>query len=138
MLKGRLSPLITWIVQWADGAWDISWASDGRAPGDFSDETLTHATARASAEVAAMYFGRVEASDAELQFAIYPWGGDGGRIILDITPGARGYVARALQGSDISVRAESLEGLVERAEQSVGDTSGVMLRWIRSVSTILS
>jgi hypothetical protein len=138
MFKGRLSPLITCIVQWADGAWDISWVADGRAPGEFSDETLTRATARASAEVAAMYSGRVESSAAELQFAIYPWGGDGGRIILDITPDAEGYVARALQGSDISVRAETLEGLVERAEQSLGDTSGVMLRWIRSVSTIPS
>ena len=65
MFKGRLSSLITCIVQWADGAWDISWVADGRAPGDFSDETLAHATTRASAEVAAMYSGRVEASDAE-------------------------------------------------------------------------
>lgn len=136
MFKGRLSSLVTCIVQWADGAWDISWVVDGRAPGAFSDDTLTNATARASAEVAQMYSGRIEASDAELQFAIYPWGGDGGRIILDISAEAQGYVAHALQGSDVSVHAESLEGVVERAEQALGDTSGVMLRWIRIVSTI--
>lgn len=83
-----------------------------------------------------MYSGGVEASDAELQFAIYPWGGDGGRIILDITTDADGYIARALQGSDSTVRAASLEDLVERAEQALGDTTGVMFRWIQRVSTI--
>jgi hypothetical protein len=136
MFEGRLSPLVTCIIQRTDDSWGISWVGDGRVPGEFFEETLTRATVRASAEVAAMYAGRVEASDAELQFAIYPWGGDGGRIILDITSDAEGYVARAIQGSDVSVWADNLEGVVERAEQSLGDTGNVMLRWIRRVSTI--
>ena len=138
IFQGRLPSLITCIVQWADGVWDVSWVPYRGSPAEFSDETLTHATATASAEVAAMYSGREEASGAELQFAIYPWVGRGMRIILDITSDADGYAAKGLLGVDINVRAASLEALVERAEQSLGDTSDVMFRWIRQVSTIPS
>ena len=92
-----LSDLVTAIVTRQGGGWELVWAADGRAPRDFSDYSLTAVTTRASADVAHLYAGKSEAAAAELQFAIYPWEGDSGAVILDITGGAGGFTARDIQ-----------------------------------------
>ena len=134
--KRGLADLITCIVQKTGDSWEVSWVSEGRAPAGYYSETLTAATDQAAAEVAELYTGRIEATNAELMFAIYPWGGDGGKAILDISQDADGFVARDIQGSAPATHGGSLEALVEDAERSLPDTAGAMFRWIRKVTTI--
>ncbi len=114
-------------------SWDVSWASDGRVPEDFKDHSLTTATDRAAAHVAAMYLGKPQAADAELQFAIYPWEGNPGKVILDITIDANSLLARDIQGTDITFQGASLEELVQKGETMVPNPSAAMFRWIRRV-----
>ena len=113
-LSGRLSNLVTCVVEGEGESWSVSWASDGRVPRDFNDHSLTAATDRAAAQVSAMCSGKPQAADAELQFAIYPWEGNPGKVILDITATANGLVARDIQGTEIAVEGASLEELVQQ------------------------
>lgn len=134
--KRGLAQLITCIVQKTGDSWEVSWVSDGRTPADYYSETLTAATEQAAAEVAELYAGKLEAVDAELMFAIYPWGGDGGKAIIDITPEPEGFIARDIQGTGPEIRGRNLEALVEEAERSLADTTDAMFRWIRKVSML--
>jgi hypothetical protein len=134
--SGRLSRLVTCVVELEDESWNVSWASDGRVPGDFGEKSLTAATDRAAAQVAEMYSGKPQAANAELQFAIYPWDGNPGNVILDITTDSDGLVARDIQGTEITVHGVSLEELVQKAETMVPDPKEAMLRWIRRVSDL--
>jgi hypothetical protein len=83
-----------------------------------------------------MYSGKPQAADAELQFAIYPWEGNPGKVILDITATANGLVARDIQGTEITVEGASLEELVQRGETMVPIPKEAMFRWIRRVSEL--
>lgn len=134
--SGRLSDLVTCVVEREGESWNVSWASDGRVPVDFSDHTLTAAADRAAAQVARMYSGKPQAARAELQFAIYPWEGNPGKVILDITTDANGLIARDIQGTEIAVQGTSLEMLIQKAETMVPDPKEAMLRWIRRVSDL--
>lgn len=138
LLKGRLGSLVTCIVQRSGDAWEVLWVSDGgRVPADFNEESLTSAVERAAAQIAQMYAGHIEAVDAELQFAIYPWGD--GSVVLEIDSDADGFSAHAeAPGDTMTVRGETLEELVEHAAHSLPDPSVAMLHWVRKVSTIRS
>jgi hypothetical protein len=133
---GRLPDLVTCVVEREGDAWDVVWASEGRTPDNFKDHSLTSAADRAAASVAAMYSGESQTSGAELQFAIYPWKGNPGKVILDITPDAKGLVARDIQGTEITIQGTSLEELVQRAETMVPNPNDAMFRWIRRVSEL--
>lgn len=134
--RGRLPDLVTCVVEREGEAWEAVWASDGRLPENFKDHSLTAVADRAAASVAAMYSGESEAASAELQFAIYPWKGNPGKMILDITREAEGLVARDIQGTEITIQGVSLEDLVQKAETMVPNPSDAMFRWIRRVSEL--
>ena len=131
--SGRLPNLVTCVVEREGDDWDVVWASDGRVPANFKGHSLTAVADRAVATVTAMYSGESQAANAELQFAIYPWKGSPGKVILDITADANGLVARDIQGTEITIRGASLEELVQKAETMVPNPSEAMFRWIRRV-----
>jgi hypothetical protein len=134
---GRLANLVTGVVERKGDSWEISWASDGRVPeAAFTDHSLTAVTDRASARVAEMYSGKPQAADAELQFAIYPWEGNPGKVILDIATDANGLVARDIQGTEITIQGASLEELVQKGETMVPNPREAMFRWIRRVNEL--
>ncbi len=132
----RLSRLVTCIVQREGGAWLATWASDGRVPADFSDESLTAAAGRATAEIATLYADQPPADQAELQLAIYPWPDTTARVILDIDQDSDGFAARDIEGSGVLVRAESLEALVREAELTLTNPRDAMFRWVRRITTL--
>jgi hypothetical protein len=129
----RLATLVTCIVQREGSRWDVTWASDGKSPSDFKDDTLSGALDKASLQIATLYANKPQAAEAELQFAIYAWEGNPGDTILDITSDAGELVAADIQGSGITFRAATPEALVESGERYVPDTSKAMFRWIRRV-----
>lgn len=133
---GRLANLVTCVAERNRGSWDISWASDGRVPEAYTDHSLTAAADRASGCVAEMYSGKPQAADAELQFAIYPWEGNPGKVILDIATEANGLVARDIQGTEITIQGASLEELVQKGETVLPNPREAMFRWIRRVSEL--
>lgn len=132
----RISPLVTCIVQREGDTWQATWAGDGRVPADFSDESLTAATERATAEIATLYADQPQAAQAELQFAIYPWRDTTAKVIMDIDSEPDGFMACDIEGSGVLVRGESLEALVREAEQTLPNPHDGMFRWVRPVSTL--
>jgi hypothetical protein len=132
----RLSRLVTCIVQRKGESWQATWAADGRVPADFSDDSLTAAAERATAEIGAIYADQSQAAQAELQLAIYPWANTTARVILDIDPDSDGFTARDIEGSGVLVRGESLEGLVSEAEKTLPNLQDAMFRWVRPVSAL--
>jgi hypothetical protein len=136
VFSGRLADLVTCVVERDGEVWEVAWASDGRVPETFRNHSLTALTKQAAASVAAMYSGEPQAASAELQFAIYPWKGNPGKVILDITTDADGLVARDIQGTEITIRGESLEDLVQKGETMVPNPNEAMFRWIRRVSEL--
>jgi hypothetical protein len=132
-----LANLITAMVAPRRSGWEVSWASDGKTPREFSEQSLTGLVERAAQETAALYANQRQAAGAELQFAIYPWEGGGDiDVILDVSGGPGNYVARDIQGSGITFTAESLEELVSAAERYVPDRNRAMFRWERKVSEL--
>jgi hypothetical protein len=131
-----LADLITCVVERDDDFWEVAWASDGRVPETFKDRSLTALTDRAAVCVAALYSGEPQAASAELQFAIYPWKGNPGKVILDMTTDGDSLVARDIQGTEITFHGESLEDLVQQGETMVPNPSEAMFRWIRRVSEL--
>jgi hypothetical protein len=105
-------------------------------PPEFKGRSLTAVTDRAAAQVTAMYSGKPQGADAELQFAIYPWEGNPGNVILDITTSTNGLVARDIQGTEIAVEGASLEELVQKGETMLPNPKEAMFRWIRRVSEL--
>lgn len=132
----KLSDLVTCIVEPDGSRWTLTWVSDGKTPRDSSAESVAAAIESGSSEITALYASHTEALKAELQFAIYPWKGNAGEVILDITKDGAELVATDIQGSGITFRAPSVDGLIEGAERYVPDTSKAMLRWIRRVSEL--
>jgi hypothetical protein len=132
----RLAELVTCVVGRDGQRWDVSWASDGKTPADFTEVSLSAALDKACAQVASLYANKPQAAKAELQFAIYPWPGNPGDVILDITTEAVEWVATDIQGSGITFRSTSPDALVEDGERYLPDTSKAMLRWIRRVSDV--
>jgi hypothetical protein len=132
----KVTNLVTGIAEREQGVWRITWASDGATPPEFSGDNLTSVTERAAAAVASMYVDSPEASEAELQFAIYPWIGKPGKVILDIQRSADGFAAEDIQGSGVTVHGSSLEELVQEAERRLPNTQEAMFRWIRLVSQL--
>ncbi len=132
----KLSDLVTCIVQRSGSRWDVDWASDGKTPRNSVAASLTAALDEAASQVASLYANHAEALGAELQFAIYPWKGNAGDVILDISRDGSELVATDIQGSGITFRATSFDGVVEGAERYLPDTSKAMLRWIRRVSDL--
>jgi len=129
----RLSELVTVVVEPAGHGWQVRWISDGLTPPDFKVESLAGAIARADYDIAVLYTGHPEAAVAELQYAVYPWGGrHAGDVILDVRLDVSGLVAREKAGPDIA-RGVDIDGLVASAAEALPDTTGVMLRWIRQV-----
>lgn len=135
LLRGRLSDLVTCIVQSEGESWTATWASDGRTPPDVTESGLTALTDRAAVEVAGLYENEPQALTAELQFAIYPWPGGDASVILDIKPGPNGFHAADIQGSGLSATGPSLEALVQDAGV-LPDPRRVMFRWIRPIREI--
>jgi hypothetical protein len=136
--RGSLPSLVTCIVEREGEDWEVSWASDGRVPEDFKDHSLTAAADRAAVGLAAIYAGEPQAASAELQFAIYPWKGNPVKVILDITADPNGFVARDIQGTEITIQGASLEELVQKAETVVPNPNEAMLRWIRRVADLVT
>jgi len=132
----KLSSLVTCIVERDRSRWSLIWASDGKTPRDFSAESLTKALDEASSQTAALYANHIESVAAELQFAIYPWEGRPGDVILDITKQGGEIKASDIQGSGITFTAPTFEGLIEGAERYVPDTTKAMFRWIRRVGDL--
>jgi hypothetical protein len=132
-----LAKLVTAILAPGGSGWDVSWASDGKTPRDFSEPSLSGSVERASKEVLALYANHREAAEAELQFAIYPWEGGGEiDVILDISGSPGKYEAKDIQGTGIAFSAESLEALVVDGQRYVPDAGKAMFRWDRRVSEL--
>jgi hypothetical protein len=129
-----LSDLVTCIVQRGRKGWDLVYASEGKTPKDFSDASLEQVIDRASADVASLYAGKTEAASAELQFAIYPWRGDAGNVILDVTEEPVGLKLRNIQGTGVEFQSPSIEAAIADVERYLPSTDGAMLRWIRAVA----
>ena len=110
--------------------------ADGKLPKDFSGDSLTHSTVRAAAEIASLYSGQSRMAAAELHFAIYPWSGQAGSVIMDIDSDSDGYIARDIQGTATAVRGKSLEDPVSGAERVLADPTEAMFGWIRKISTL--
>lgn len=72
--------------------------------------------------------------DAELQFAIYPWEGDPGQAILDLSEDADGFTARDIQGTDITFHSDSIDAVVADAERYLPSAGDAMIRWIRPLA----
>jgi hypothetical protein len=134
--SGRLPNLVTCVVDRDGEAWEVAWASEGRVPDNYKDHSLTAIAERAAAHVADMYSGDPQAASAELQFAIYPWKGNPGKVILDVSRDAEGFLARDIQGTEIAIQGASLEDLVQKAETMLPNPSDAMFRWIRRVSEL--
>ena len=132
----KLSALVTCIVQRDGNTWQATWASDGRVPADFSENSLTAATERATVEIATLYANQPQAARAELQLAIYPWSNTTAKVILDITSDSDGLAASDIEGSGVLLRGDSLETLVGEAEQTLLNPHDAMFRWLRPVSTL--
>lgn len=129
-----LSDLVTCIVERKGAGWSLMYASDGKTPKDFSASSLSEAVERASSEVAAMYEGHKELAAAELQFAIYPWRGDRGKVILDISQDADGLTVRDIQGTGITFHSDSIDAVIADAEKYLPNTGDAMIRWIRPIA----
>lgn len=106
-------------------------------PQDSGGDDLATTIDRATADVAAMYVDRAKASEAELQFAIYPWAGEPGSVILDIRAGAEGYTAHDIVDSGTIVQGDSLDALVRDAERVLTDPGVAMFRWIRPMLSVV-
>lgn len=135
-LGRRTSTLVTCIVQRDGDVWQATWASDGRVPADFSGDSLTGVTVRATAETATLYANQPQAARAELQLAIYPWTDTTAKVILDIDTDPDGFAARDIEGSGSFVRGESLEALVREVERTIPNPHDAMFRWVRPVSAL--
>lgn len=132
----RLSALVTCIVQREGDSWQATWASDRRVPADFSDDSLTAAVERATAEIATLYANQPFEAQAELQLAIYPWAETTAHVILDINTDSDGFAARDIEGSGVLVRGESLEALVREGEQTLPNPHDAMFRWVRPINAL--
>ncbi len=91
---------------------------------------------KATSQVISLYAGKSQAAETELQFAIYPWKGSPGEVMLEITSDAGELVTRDSQGTGFTFRAKSPEALVEAAERYVPDTSKAMFGWVRRISQL--
>jgi hypothetical protein len=129
-----LSQLLTCIVERHASSWEVTWAADGKMPADFSERTLSAAIERATSQAAEMYAGRPEGADAELQFAIYPWPSNAGKLILDITADGDGLTTRDIQGTGITFHSDSIDAVVADAERFVPNPTEAMLRWIHPIA----
>lgn len=119
-----------------NGGWSVSWAGDGVWPAQVQAASLTEAVDQAAAAAAGLYAEYPPVPDAELQFAIFPWGYQGGPM-FDVTGDAGALTARDIQGSDRSVSGGSLEDLVEAVRQLPGGPDDdSMFRWVRTLSLI--
>jgi len=128
-LTGRGPALITCVVQRRDGAWSVSWRPAAGAPGAFVAESLTAAIERATTDLAGG--GQPGRREARLQLAIYPWTPTTAERIFDVEPDVEGFLAVDALGSGIFLRAASLDGLVQEAEQVLPDTGQAIFRWVR-------
>ena len=131
-----LGQLITCIVEREGTSWSVVWTSDGKVPRDFNDPSLGDAIDKASSQVAALYAGKPDAATAELQFAIYPWQGTSGKVILDVTREGSVLSVRDLQGTGIEFRTDSIQDAVQDAEKYLPNPNDAMLRWIRRVAEL--
>ena len=116
-----------------NGGWSVSWVGDGVSPNEVRAWTLTQVVDDATAAVVDIYARFPPIETAELQFAIYPWNYDGGPI-FEITKRGSEFTAHDTMGSDRTIRAASLEGLVEAIAPDADDNT--MLQWIRAVSQL--
>ncbi len=114
-----------------EGGWSVSWVGDGVWPKDVRAWTLTQAVDDAVTAVTDLYASFPPVNEAELQFAIYPWNYNGGPI-FEITKQGSEFAAHDTMGSNRTVRAASLEGLIEAIAPQANDNA--MLRWIRWIS----
>ena len=118
-----------------DGSgWSLAWVSEGKVPRDFSDPSLSAVVHKATSEIAALYSGKREAAGAELQFAIYPWKGDAGKVILDLSRDGSRLTARDIQGTGITFQSESIDAVPADAERYLPNPYEAMLRWILPIA----
>jgi len=134
----RLDRLITCIVLREGEGWGITWAADGKTPSDSDETSLSAAVERASSAVAAMYAGKPEQADGELQFAIYPWQGGADKVMLDISQDGTELTARDIQGTGITFQSHSIDALVADAERYLPNPNDAMIRWIRPIAKLNS
>jgi hypothetical protein len=116
-----------------NGGWSVSWVGDGVSPNVVRAWTLTQVVDDAAAAVVELYANFPPVENAELNFAIYPWNYDGGPM-FEITKRGSELTAHDTMGSNRTLRAASLEGLVEAIAPDADDNA--MLQWIRPVSQL--
>jgi hypothetical protein len=100
---------------------------------DFNAPSLADVIERGSREVRSLYEGSEILNEAELQFAIYPWGDGTGEVILDVHEAPFELTATDIQGSALTVGGSSADDLVRNAEATLPDKSKAMFRWIRAM-----
>lgn len=127
--------LVTCIVTQHRGSWKVTFISDEQTPADFKSVGLTEAVEKASRDIGAIYGGALEATETELQFAIYPFSEQAG-LILDIHRDSDGFSASDLDGKGLSVNGQTLERLVDDARGSLPNPSEAMFRWVRRMSEV--
>jgi hypothetical protein len=128
-LTGRQPALLTCVVQRQGGAWSVSWRPAAGAPGAFVAESLTAAIERATTALG--MGGQPGRRETRLQLAIYPWTPTTAELILDVEPDVEGFLAADALGSGVFLRAASLDGLVQEAEQVLPDPRKAIFRWVR-------
>ena len=114
-----------------DGEWEVIWVGEGgKEPSRMVATSLSEAAVWATTAALALFAEGRLISEAQLQFAIYPW--DYGRMapMYEITAEACQYRAHDIVGDSPEIAAPSLEELVEQmAVQPRG--SEAMLQWVR-------
>jgi hypothetical protein len=127
--------LVTCIVRRHKESWEVIWISDTQTPRDFKAGGLSETIDRATREISAIYAGTLASAETELQFAIYPFS-DRASIILDLNRNLDGFTALDLDAKGVTLRAQTLESLVEQASQSRANHEDVMFRWVMPMSQL--
>jgi hypothetical protein len=110
----RDNKLVTCVVSPDKGKWEVMWVSDVKTPKDFKAGGLNETVDQAMREIAAMYAGTAKAVEMELQFAIYPFSGQGSTV-LDLTRDIDGFSVTDSTSDPVTLRAPTLEAVVAEA-----------------------
>ena len=133
----HLDDLITALVKRDGTNWNVQFVSDGRVPENFKAPSLDSVTRLGDARVAAIYPPSDPArATAELMYAIYPWR-SGGRI-FEVIPTPDGLLARSIESPEDTLQAETADGLVDVASNSISDPSDVVFQWVKPVRELRS
>ena len=114
-----------------DGEWEVIWVGEGgKEPSRMVATSLSEAAVWATTAALALFAEGRLISEAQLQFAIYPWDYGTMAAMYDITAEVGQFQAHDIVGNGPDIAARTLEELVEQMAAQPGGRKA-MLRWIR-------